>query len=215
MTLPHTHNAAARSSDSSADRTVPFSHPGTDTIAPGSTQSTNGNGTVGWARSIKRRSDERFGNASRLAQFCAVGFSGMIIDLTCYAVFRAALEATWLGDRPSNLLGLGLPTSVVVARASAILVALVWNFTLNRRVTFNDAPKTGLPRQFAAYALGNALAIVVSFGCSVALPARVPFFEDRLQLAAVVGIVASTSISFSASRWLVFRKTTAPSPHSS
>lgn len=212
MPLPHPHNTAAHSSDSSADQIVSFPHPRTDTVASSSKRSANG--TVGWARTIKQRSDERFGNASRLAQFCAVGFSGMIIDLSCYAVFRAALETTWLGNRPSNLLGLGLPTSVVVARALAILVALIWNFTLNRRVTFNDAPKTGLIRQFAAYALGNALAIAVSFGCSVALPARIPFFQDRLQLAAVVGIVVSTSISFSTSRWLVFRKTPSLPSHS-
>jgi dolichol-phosphate mannosyltransferase len=38
-------------------------------------------------RHLKRLADDRFGNASRLLQFCAVGASGMVIDLTCYAAF--------------------------------------------------------------------------------------------------------------------------------
>ncbi|MGE5755328.1 MAG: glycosyltransferase, partial [Planctomycetaceae bacterium] len=39
-------------------------------------------------RHLKRLADHRFGNASRLLQFCLVGASGMVVDLTCYALFQ-------------------------------------------------------------------------------------------------------------------------------
>ena len=80
----------------------------------------------------------------------------------------------------------------------------MWNFTLNRRLTFNDARKSGLARQFFTYVLSNALAILFSFSVRLYLPGHVGFFARHRLAAAVVGIVAATGISFSMSRWLVF-----------
>ena len=46
---------------------------------------------------------------------------------------------------------------------------------------------------------------------SLGLPRKVPFFNAHKLVAAVVGIVVATGISFSMSRWVVFRrKPTAP-----
>jgi dolichol-phosphate mannosyltransferase len=155
-------------------------------------------------RPLKHLLDARFGNYSRLVQFCMVGASGMLVDLSCYASLQWLLSFTWLFTRASALFG--LPWHLVVSRALSIAVALVWNFGFNRRLTFNDARKTAWLKQFSTYVLSNALAIAVSFSLSLYLPANLAFFARHKLAAAVVGIVAATGISFSMSRWLVFAR---------
>lgn len=136
-------------------------------------------------RQLKRVLDRRFGTISRLAQFCMVGASGMAVDLTLYALF----QLVW---------------PLAVAGAFSIFFALIWNFTLNRRLTFNDAMRGSIPVQFLTYALGNALGIGVSLFLRLYLPNHVGFFSRHRLAAAVVGIVVATGISFSMSRWVVF-----------
>ena len=153
-------------------------------------------------RQVKSLLDERFGNYSRLAQFCLVGASGMIIDLSFYAFFQwlfarawpFASDGSWLGDS----------ARLATAGGLSIFLALIWNFMLNRRLTFNDAMAGNIFRQFLAYALGNALGVVLSFSLRLYLPSKFSFFEQHKLAAAVVGIVAATGISFSMSRWVVF-----------
>lgn len=152
----------------------------------------------------KRKADARFGVFSRLAQFCMVGASGMVVDLSLYAVFQRFYEATWLGEVSSPFFR-RVPLAITAASISSIFLALVWNFLINRKLTFNDAKRTGIVRQFAAYGLGNALAIGISFGTRVGLPNYVDFFRNHYHSAAVIGIIAATGVSFSMSRWLVFR----------
>jgi dolichol-phosphate mannosyltransferase len=159
-------------------------------------------------RPLKHLLDARFGNYSRLVQFCMVGASGMAVDLSCYAFLQWALSFTWLFTSNSGLFGVSW--HVAAARAVAIAVALVWNFAFNRRLTFNDADKQAVFRQFCAYVVGNALAIAVSFLLSLYLPANVAFFARHKLAAAVVGIVAATAISFSMSRWVVFARRPEP-----
>jgi dolichol-phosphate mannosyltransferase len=155
-------------------------------------------------RPLKHLLDGRFGNYSRLVQFCMVGASGMVIDLSFYALLQLLLSYTWLAGRQSAFFGCSW--HLTVAAAVAIAIALVWNFTLNRRLTFNDAYKGALLRQFCTYVLSNALAIALSFSVRLYLPAHVDFFGRHRLAAAVVGIVAATAISFSMSRWLVFAR---------
>jgi dolichol-phosphate mannosyltransferase len=137
------------------------------------------------ARQLKRVLDSRFGTFSRLAQFCMVGASGMVVDLTLYALFQLA----W---------------PLATAGALSIFCALIWNFTLNRRLTFNDSRRGSILRQFLTYALGNALGIAVSLFLRLYLPNHIGFFGRHRLAAAVVGIVVATGISFSMSRWVVF-----------
>ncbi len=155
-------------------------------------------------RPLKRLIDGRFGNYSRLVQFCMVGASGMIVDLTFYALFQWLLSFTGLASRQSALFGCSW--HLAIAAALSIAIALVWNFTLNRRLTFNDARKESIYRQFVTYVLSNALAIALSFTLRLILPSRVGFFDRHRLAAAVVGIVSATGISFSMSRWLVFAR---------
>jgi dolichol-phosphate mannosyltransferase len=153
-------------------------------------------------RPLKHVLDSRFGNYSRLVQFCMVGASGMVVDLSFYALLQWLLSFTALASQKSALFG--GTWHLVIAAAFAIGIALVWNFTLNRRLTFNDATKGSLPRQFFTYVLSNALAIALSFSVRLYLPSRVEFFDRHRLAAAVVGIVAATAISFTMARWLVF-----------
>jgi dolichol-phosphate mannosyltransferase len=155
-------------------------------------------------RPLKHLLDGRFGNLSRLVQFCVVGASGMVVDLTFYAFFQLLLSYTWLFNRESRLFGFSW--HLAIAAALSIGIALLWNFTLNRRLTFNDARRGSWLRQFFTYVLSNALAIALSFSLRLYLPTRIGFFARHKLAAAVVGIVAATGVSFSMSRWIVFTR---------
>ena len=78
-------------------------------------------------RQIKRLADDRFGNISRLLQFCSVGASGMVVDLTFYAIFQWILGRTSsFGGRVAPIVGgpLDLALSAVLAIAIALDVEL-------------------------------------------------------------------------------------------
>lgn len=154
-------------------------------------------------RHIKHLSDHRFGNASRLLQFCLVGASGMVVDLTSYAALQVVLSRSALAGRTAPLVG--GPLDLAAAGGLAILMALIWNFSLNRRLTFNDARHGSIARQFATYVLSNALGVTLSFTLRLWLPRQFGFFARHKLAAAVVGIVSATGITFSMARWLVFR----------
>lgn len=160
-------------------------------------------------RQLKRLSDHRFGNLSRLFQFCVVGASGMVVDLTCYAAFQWLFARTWLAHRTVPFLG---ALDLAAAGALAIWLALTWNFSLNRRLTFSYARGQWIVRQYIMYALSNALGIAVSFLLRITLPQYVDFFDRHKLAAALVGIVTATGISFSMSRWVVFRHHTEAKP---
>jgi dolichol-phosphate mannosyltransferase len=153
-------------------------------------------------RQLKRVLDHRFGTFSRLVQFCIVGASGMVVDLSLYALFQFLFARVW--HLPSGPAVSGFSWPLAVAGALSIFIALIWNFALNRRLTFNDAHRGSILRQFMIYALGNALGIGVSLFLRLYLPGHFIFFAQHRLAAAVVGIVVATGISFSMSRWVVF-----------
>lgn len=155
-------------------------------------------------RPLKHVLDGRYGSLSRLIQFCVVGASGMVVDLSLYALFQWMLAFTPLAAASSTRFGFSW--NLAIAGALSIAIALVWNFTLNRRLTFNDARGGSWGRQFVTYALSNFLAIALSFTIRLYLPMRVGFFGRHRLAAAVVGIVAATGVSFSMSRWIVFSR---------
>jgi dolichol-phosphate mannosyltransferase len=151
-------------------------------------------------RHIKRLADHRYGNLSRLIQFCVVGASGMVVDLSFYAAFQAIFARTALANIKTVVGQLDLAVSGVLA----IAVALCWNFSLNRRLTFSYARHGSIMGQFVTYVLSNAMAITVSLALRLMLPRYVGFFDHHRLAAALVGIIVATGISFSMSRWVVF-----------
>jgi dolichol-phosphate mannosyltransferase len=169
---------------------------------------------LGWddVRHLKRLADHRFGNLSRLVQFCVVGASGMVVDLSLYATFQWAFARTPMAERTLPVWGGAVPLPLAAAALVAVGCALVWNFSLNRRLTFNDARGGNILRQFLTYALSNAVSVPLSVFLRLWLPTSVAFFRAHRLAAAVVGIVAGTGVSFSMSRWLVFRQQPTPSP---
>jgi dolichol-phosphate mannosyltransferase len=156
-------------------------------------------------RHIKRIADDRLGNVSRLLQFCVVGASGMVVDLSFYALFQWLFGLTPLAGRK---MAMGAPLDLAVSGILSIAIALTWNFTLNRYLTFSYAKGGSVVRQFVTYVLSNALGIAVSLTLRLTLPEHFAFFAKHRLAAAVVGIVAATGISFSMARWLVFRPRT-------
>ena len=155
-------------------------------------------------RHVKRLADDHYGNLSRLIQFCVIGASGMMVDLTSYALLQLAFAqtplSTWKTPWFQN------PMDLTAAAAIAIAIALTWNFSLNRRLTFSYARNGSIRRPYLSYALSNAMGIGLSFSLRLYLPARIDFFARHRLAAAVVGIVAATGISFSMARWVVFRQ---------
>jgi dolichol-phosphate mannosyltransferase len=163
---------------------------------------------LGDLRQAKRLADDRLGNVSRLLQFCFVGASGMMVDLTFYAVLQWIFAGTSLAGKEAPIVGGSL--ALAAARVLAIAIALTWNFSLNRRLTFNDARRGSIRLQYFRYVLSNLLGIGVSLTLSLALPNQIGFFRKHRLAAAVVGIVAATGISFSMARWFVFGHKPAP-----
>jgi dolichol-phosphate mannosyltransferase len=153
-------------------------------------------------RHLKRLADDRLGMLSRLIQFCVVGASGMVIDLSTYAFMQWQLKTTGLAQK--TLPVLGSPLDLAVAGIVSVSIALIWNFSLNRRLTFNDAERRSVIRQFMTYVLSNALAITISLTLRLSLPRYIEFFDHHRLAAAVVGIVASTGVSFAMARIFVF-----------
>ncbi len=160
-------------------------------------------------RHLKRLADHRFGDFSRLIQFCVVGASGMFVDLSCYAGFQYLFAHTALARHTLPIVG---PLDLAAAAVLAVLLALTWNFTLNRRMTFSDARQGSILKQYLAYALSNALAILVSLTLRLWLPRSFGFFDRHRLAAAVVGIVLATVLSFTMARWVVFRRGSTSSP---
>ncbi len=152
---------------------------------------------------LKSYVDYKFGSFSRLVQFCFVGFSGMIIDLTTYAGFQTIFRNTKFSEIPVPI----VKSTVDLALAGflAIWLAITWNFILNRRLTFNDSRRNStFLRQYGTYVLSNALALCVSFLIRLWLPANFHFFDQHKLVAAFVGIVIATGISFNMTRYFVF-----------
>jgi dolichol-phosphate mannosyltransferase len=153
---------------------------------------------------LKSYIDLKYGNASRLIQFCAVGFSGMVVDLTLYAIFQALFRDTSLKNSKVPLIGGSV--DLALSGFLAVWLAMSWNFLINRRFTFNDARRNAsIVRQYLTYATGNALAIGVSLVIRLWLPTQVEFFNNHKLAAALVGIVLATGISFSMARYFVFK----------
>ena len=153
-------------------------------------------------RQLKRVLDHRFGTFSRLVQFCMVGASGMVVDLTLYALFQLLFARFW--PLPSGPSVSGFSWALATARCSrscrpGLELRAQQPAHVQRR---QDGVRSSASS--STYALGNALGIAVSLFLRLYLPLHVGFFARHRLAAAVVGIVVATGISFSMSRWVVF-----------
>jgi dolichol-phosphate mannosyltransferase len=120
------------------------------------------------------------------ALFALVGLSGMVVDLLAF-----------------TLLGSWLP--LPVARALAIGLAMTWNYSLNRRVTFSCWRRPFRWRDYALFC-GSCLAgAVLSWSICMALCTASAWFARNFPLAALAGVAGGFVLNYSLSRRFVFR----------
>lgn len=119
----------------------------------------------------------------------------MVVDLSIYT------GLLWLTT--------GLPATLYVSMAMAIVVAMTWNFRLNRRLTFSFIRSGNLIRQYLRFAAACSVGAVVNWSLAVGLVKIVPFFFQHVLTAAVLGIAAGTFPNFFMSRHWAFAKPTA------
>jgi|SRR3990172_305618 len=140
---------------------------------------------LNYLRHVKRLLDFKYGNLSRLLQFCLVGGIGVFVDLLTLHVLLLALP-------------------LKISRAVAIGVAMTSNFWLNRRLTFSDSRRTNWVRQYARFVLCCSIGGAINWSASVGLVGHVTFFRAHVTLAALIGILSGTVSNFLMSRYWAF-----------
>jgi dolichol-phosphate mannosyltransferase len=141
---------------------------------------------LNYLKHLKRLGDYKFGPLSQFFQFCFVGGTGMVVDLSIFA----------------GLLRFGVP--LMLGRALAIWIAMTWNFLLNRRITFSTSRSGSIFRQYARFVPSCGLGAIVSWSVSMILIAVLPPFQHQVMTSAIVGIAAGTLSNFTLSRLWVF-----------
>lgn len=132
---------------------------------------------LNYLRHLKRLYDYKLGHLSRFAQFVTVGGTGMAVDFVSFSLLLTVVPLS-------------------SARALAIWAAMSWNFFLNRRITFADAPRGRMVRQYAMFCLACLLGALVNWSLSVWLCGAFAFFDQFKLAAAFVGIVGGTAFNY-------------------
>ena len=126
---------------------------------------------LNYLRHLKRLYDFRYGIWAYLLQFCVVGLTGLIVDLSLYAIL---------------LQGLNLP----VARGLAIWGAMTWNFWLNRNVTFSFSRQEPWFRQYLSFCGSCVVGAAVNWSTSLVLSLSSTVFQEQRLAAAACGVIA-------------------------
>jgi dolichol-phosphate mannosyltransferase len=138
-------------------------------------------------RHLKRQFESKAGSLARPIQFGAVGGTGTVVDLCVFSL----------------LLYFGMFLSV--ARALAILVAMTWNFYLNRRLTFSYARNGSALHQYLLFCASCSLGALISWSVSVTLGSQLAYFGGHPRQAALAGIACGLASNFFLSSKVVFR----------
>lgn len=127
----------------------------------------------------------KYGVWTQLTQFLIVGALGTVVNLGALTLLLAG----------------GVPTRGAIALA--ILVAMCFNFALNRRFSFAGARYTAWPRQLARFIGASSVGAVVNYVVTILALAHIT--RGHPQVAALIGIAVGTGFNFIASRYIVFR----------
>lgn len=127
----------------------------------------------------------KYGAWSQLMQFLVIGALGTGVNVAALTVLIAE------GMRPRG------------AVACAILLAMCFNFVLNRRFSFSFARQTAWLRQFVGFVTASSIGALINYATTLFILAHV--VDVRPQVAALAGIAVGTAFNFLASRYLVFR----------
>jgi dolichol-phosphate mannosyltransferase len=138
-----------------------------------------------YLRHLRRLYVFKYGTWTQLTQFLMVGALGTGVNLATLTL----------------LLALRVPTRLAVA--GAIVVAMTFNFVLNRRFSFSGARTGSWSRQFIRYAAASSVGAAINY--VTALAAMSKLTGGQPHTAALIGIAAGTAFNFVASRYLVFK----------
>ncbi len=141
-----------------------------------------------YLRHLRRLYQYKFKTKAEFFQFAAVGSSGFIVDLGFYLLLQ--------------MFGL----SHTVARAISFWPAVSWNWMLNRVITFSHREKTPKATQWGAFASSSLLGFAVNYGTYYTLTTFVPFFQEHMILALIVGVLMGMGFNFSISNLFIFKK---------
>ena len=153
---------------------------------------------LNYIRHIKRLADFKYGSLSHLLQFCAVGATGMVVDLGSLNILLHSARRTLSGT-------LNAEQQFMIVRAIAILIAMTWNFWLNRHITFSYSRRQKVLRQYVRFFATCSVGGAMNWCVSNALVGWVTWFAGHVSTAALGGIVVGTFFNFAISRWWVFR----------
>lgn len=141
-----------------------------------------------YLRHLRRLYQFKFQTKAEFFQFAAVGSSGFIVDLVFYLLLQ--------------MMGL----SHTAARAISFWPAVSWNWMLNRVITFSHREKTKKSTQWGAFASSSLLGFAVNYGTYYTLTTFVPFFQEHMILALIVGVLMGMGFNFSISNLFIFKK---------
>ncbi len=137
---------------------------------------------------LRRLAEYKFGDWTRFAEFCLVGFSGAFVNLASLTL----------------LIWCAVPVRVAVA--IAIFVAMLSNFVLNRRFPFAYArEKHWLPQLFG-FIGASSFGAVANYGVTLLVLHFWPFTLRFPQIAAAIGILAGMASNYLMTRYVVFKK---------
>jgi len=141
-----------------------------------------------YLRHLRRLYQFKFKTKAEFFQFAAVGASGFIVDLAFYLLLQM------------------MGVSHTVARAISFWPAVSWNWMLNRVITFNHREKTAKTTQWGAFASSSLLGFAVNYGTYYTLTMYVPFFQEHMILALIIGVLMGMGFNFSISNLFIFKK---------
>lgn len=140
-------------------------------------------------------------NFYKFIVFCFVGGTSALIHLIIFNIFFWLLK----NILNSNLSLFGASISYILATIIAIAVSIVYNFSMNRNVTF-AAKHEAVIKQIPRYAVVYAISISVNFLAGIIMLNLLGENTLNANVATIMGILASIPISFLGSLLWTFRE---------
>jgi putative flippase GtrA len=125
-------------------------------------------------------------NLRKFFCFCFVGGTSALIDLIIFNIFFK------------------LNLSFLICRIFAIVVAIVYNFSMHRHITFS-AKEGKLKKQIPYYAIVYGVAIGVNLLVSMLMRSILDEGTLQANIASIVGMIAGVPVSFFGSLLFTFK----------
>ncbi|MEJ5362766.1 MAG: glycosyltransferase family 2 protein [Spirochaetota bacterium] len=138
---------------------------------------------------LKRLFHYKYPSLYQFLFFSLIGSTGMVVDMTTVFITYGLLHINFK-----------------IARALAFVIALTWNFFLNRKLTFPDSPHKNLLMQYRNFFIVCSIGGIFNWFISVYLYSTYPYFKEFYLLAVFIGIMGGLLINFLGSKYIVFGK---------